>query len=81
MTWNYRVCKETYKGDGYEEVGYSIREAYYTKSGEIWAVTEGAKGLYGESLDDIKDGLEKMAKALEKEIVDLDTIVYAKEDF
>lgn len=80
-TWNYRVCKETYnKGAPYEEIGYTIREAYYTASGEIWGVTEVTSGLYGDNLDDIKDGLRKMHMALDKDVIDLDTIIFAKLD-
>lgn len=77
--WNYRICKETYgKGTPYEEVGYTIREAYYNNDGEIWAVTEGSKGVHADDLNGIKTGLDWMMLALGKEVVDLDTIVFAK---
>ena len=77
MTWNYRVCKETY-GNGTQnvEIGYSIREAYYNKNGGIWAVTERAKSPYGESIEEIKQCLELMRLALNKEVIDLDTFVF-----
>ena len=81
MSWNYRLCKETYRKDcADEEVGYSIREAYYNKNGGIWAITEHAIGVYGESVDDIKRCLEWMQSALEKEIIDLDVFVFEKAD-
>jgi len=79
--WNYRVCKETYsKNTQDEEVMYTIREAYYNKDGGIWAVTEGAKGVSGESIDDLKQALEWMHLAINKEVLDLDTFVFAKAD-
>lgn len=81
--WNYRLCKTTYnKGEEYEEVGYEIREAYYNKDGGIWAVTEEAKGVYSdEGIDGVKQVLEWMKLALDKDIIDLDTFVFAKADF
>jgi hypothetical protein len=82
MTWNYRICKETYrKGDPHEEVGFTIREVYYNKDGGIWAATEGSKGVYGDSAEDIRQGLEWMSLALSKDIIDMDTFVFAKPDF
>ncbi len=82
MTWNYRLCKETYsKGTQDEEVGFEIREAYYNKSGGVWAVTETAARPFGESPDELKNVLERMNTALEKDIIDLDTFVFAKPDF
>ena len=82
MSWNYRVVKETYrKGTATEEVGYEIREAYYNEDGTIWGITEDSKGLYGESLDDLKKGCHLMALSLDKDIIDLDTFVFAKPDF
>lgn len=79
--WNYRLCKSTYHGDGYEEVTIDIREVYYNDDGSIWAVTENAVGIVGETVDEVKSALEKMNLALGKDIIDLDTIVYSKPDF
>jgi hypothetical protein len=77
-TWNYRVCKETYnKGTDFEEVDFSVREVYYNNTGEIWAAAEKAAGIYGESVDEVRNGIEKLMLAVNKEVVDLDTIVYA----
>jgi lactam utilization protein B len=77
MTWNYRVCKSVYKDDGYEEVNYEIHEAYYNPDGSIWAVTENAVSVHGENPEEVKAVLEKMNAALEKEVLDLDTFVFA----
>lgn len=81
MTWNYRLCKTTYKGEGYEEDSYEIREAYYNNAGGIWAVTENAKGVYGETIDEVKTCMAYMQAAFEKEVIDLNTFIFAKADF
>ena len=81
MTWNYRLCKETYKDNDYEEVGYQIKEAYYNKAGGIWAVTENGASIYGESVEEAKEVLKKMQLVFEKEVLDLDGFVFAKADF
>jgi hypothetical protein len=75
MTWNYRVCRETYnKGTAHEEVGYTVREVYYDKDGKITACTENAVSAYGESVEEIKSVLERMQLGINKEVVDVDTI-------
>jgi hypothetical protein len=80
MTWNYRVCKKTYQGHNYEEVSYEVREVYYNKAGEITGVIDKATYLYGESPEELKEVLKRMEHALTKDIVDLDTLVFAKHD-
>jgi hypothetical protein len=75
MTWNYRVCKETYpEGLLNEEDYYSIREVYYDDDGKITGVTENAVGVSGYTIDEIKFSLEKMQLALNKDVVDIDTL-------
>lgn len=79
-TWNHRVCKETEN----EYVNFSIREVYYNSKGEIWAVDENPCHVYcsedweEEPLDSLKKTLTWMLGALEKPIVDLDTIKFAE---
>jgi len=74
MTWNYRVCKETYsKGTQDEEDYYSIREVYYDND-KIVSVTENAVGVSGYTIDEIKFSLEKMQLALNKDVVDIDAL-------
>lgn len=77
MTWNYRLCKYTYKKDSYEEIYYEIREIYYNENGDICAVTENPAGLLAESPEEMKEVLKRIGIALEKDIVDLDTIKFA----
>ena len=77
--WNYRLCKETYKaGTEFEESEISLREVYYTTEGKITAVTERAVGICGEDITAIKTTMKLIADAINKEVVDLDTIVYAR---
>lgn len=81
MTWNYRVCKRTYRDEKYEETTYAIHEAYYNKNGEIYAITENGVSIIGEDVEDLGLAYERMGKAFEKDIIDMDNIVYAKDDF
>jgi hypothetical protein len=85
-TWNYRLCKETAREhDGEPVIYYSLREAYYNADGEIWAVTEGEASVgfdqYPfENFDPVKEAertFDRMRQALDRPIVDLDTIVFA----
>lgn len=87
-TWNYRLCSETAREhDGKPVIYYSLREAYYNDDGEIWAVTENATGLGfdrypfedTDPLDTVRVSLDRMRLALDKPIVDLDTIVFASQ--
>lgn len=74
MTWNYRVCKETYKlGTPDAEEYYSIREVYYDGD-KITSVTENAVGVSGYTFEEIQFSLEKMQLALNKDIVDIDVL-------
>lgn len=84
--WNYRLCKETVREyDGEPVSYYSIREAYYNDDGSIWAVTGNEVGLgfdrYSfeteDPIDTARQSLNWMLAALEKPILDLDTIEYA----
>jgi len=74
MTWNYRVCKETYKiGTPEAEEYYSIREVYYDGD-KITGVTENAVGVSGYTIEEIKFSLEKMHLALNKDVLDVDAL-------
>ena len=75
MSWNYRLCKETLdKGTSYEDEWFSIREVYYKEDGSISSYSEKPANLFSETREDIKWTLEKMHEALNKEVVDLDTL-------
>lgn len=74
-------------------VSYEIHEAYYNKDGSVWAITEDpvTVGSYLEFMEEIDEiEAEKLAElgktldwmrlALDKEIIDLDTYVFAQPD-
>jgi len=79
--WNHRICKSTHAvGTEFEEVFYEIKEVYYNDVGEVWATTQDGATVGGNTPDEVKSSLEKMQRALEYPILDLDTIVYAKDE-
>lgn len=72
--WNYRVCKETYKpGTPDEEVSFTIREVYY-EGEKITGVTMNGVSALGESVEELTEVLQKMSLALNKDVVDVDTL-------
>lgn len=83
MGWNYRIVKQTYrKGEECEETLYEMREAYYNKDGSIWAVTENPVTITSEEgKENIKQVLDWMYLALEKEVIDADTLQFAEPEF
>ena len=84
MSWEYRIgrktlkCKVDLSNDHYEEDCFGIVECYYNDEGEIYATTEHFTNPYGETLGELKWFFEKMKEAFDKEVLDLDNIVYAK---
>lgn len=76
MSWNYRLCKQTY-GD---EVLYGIHEVYYNKSGKITAVTLNPVTFTAETSEEVRTSIERAAIAFNRDVVDLDTIEYAPEE-
>ena len=77
MTWNYRICKEVICPDtDYEETLFSLREVYYDSEGNITGYTANPVGLVSESLDGFKDTLSKIQIAINKEVIDLDSLNY-----
>lgn len=75
MSWNYRLCKETYSaGTQDEELGFTIREVYYNDDGTISSYSENPISPYAHSPEEMKWVLEKMQESLNKEVVDLDLL-------
>jgi len=80
--WNYRVCKETHNaGTEWEEVTFSIREVYYNHGGDICSVTMKPVGMLGDTIAELKEVYTMFGSAFNKDVVDLDTIVFAMNDF
>lgn len=69
MSWNYRVVKETVMASGMSETYLQIKEVYYNKKGEVASFGD-APVPYGESKEDIRDCLNLMIEALDKDVID-----------
>lgn len=88
MSWNHRVFKQFTKypdsmsdeGDGGEWT-FSIRETYYNDKGEITMFSNDPRPAFGDTLYSIKWTLQMMLEACNKEVLDIDNIVLAKNDF
>ena len=65
MSWNYRVMKQVFDGDDFLQ----IHEVYYDKKNKkSWTVN--GVTVAGESIEELRDVLNKMLEALDKEILD-----------
>lgn len=81
MSWNYRVGFRTVLHpvvDTLEELQYGVIETYYNDEGEIAFTSAEFQVPYGETLEELKSNLDKMQKAFELPVLDLDNIVYAE---
>lgn len=67
--WNHRVIKKDYcEGDSvYTE--YSVRETYYNEDDSIYAYMENPCRVHGESLESLRQFLERCLKALDQPIL------------
>jgi len=68
MSWNHRVMKHK---DGDDDF-FTIHEVYYDKKGKINGYTSNGTSVCGNSLQELREGLERMLKSLDKEILDYD---------
>ncbi len=69
MHWNHRVMRHVDKKNG--GVYFAIHETYYGvegESGDIW--TEQPVAVIGESVDGLRQTLERMLKALDKPVLE-----------
>lgn len=67
-TWEYRVFRSRYSLEGGIETSYTVREFYYEPTGwssPTWPV--------GETLDELRDDLKAMVRALDKPVIDAET--------
>ena len=88
MSWNYRICRKKLVSDvcdldtgevleTYEEDQFGICEVYYNDKGDITFTSENFIAPYGETLEELKWSFDKMKEAFDKEVLDLDTVVYS----
>ena len=68
MSWNYRVVKQKISNN---EVIHEIKEVYYDKTDNIASFGD-APTPYGDTVEDIKQCLDLMYKALDKPVIDYD---------
>lgn len=89
MSWNYRVCRKKLVSDvcdmdtgkvleTYTEDQFGICEVYYNDEGEIAFTSVEFQAPFGETLEELKSNFDKMQKAFELPVLDLDNIVYAE---
>ena len=70
-TWNYRVVRSVERPPGQDEqVVLAIHEAYYRDADEPVSLTVDPVPVVGESLEELRDVLNRMLVALELDIVD-----------
>ena len=89
MSWNYRVCCKKLISDvcdldtgevleTYTEDQFGICEVYYNDEGDIVFTSAEFQAPFGETLEELKSNFDKMQKAFELSVLDLDNIVYAE---
>ena len=66
MSWNHRVMKSK-DGDDYF---YQIHEVNYDKEGKVDGYTARGTSPCGNSLQELKEDLERMLNCLNKEVLD-----------
>jgi hypothetical protein len=65
--WNHRVIKKEYPEEDYTE--FAIKEVYYNEDQSIYAWTEDPCRVHGESLESLRQFLERCLKALDQPIL------------
>lgn len=81
MYWNHRLLRKVDgKGTPYEETNLYIVEVFYKDfryegPESIMGWTEKEVGVYGENVDEIRQTLEWMLLALDKPILDEETML------
>lgn len=74
MSWNHRVVKRMIKGLNEEVPSFGIHEAFYDKNGRVWGITQEPMDPHGETIEELRQDLEWMMKALEHPVLDYDAI-------
>ncbi len=71
--WNHSVVKTTTSTG---EVFYQIHEAYYNKAGNLCAITENPIAACGESVEELREELQRMLKCCDKPTLDGDNLEF-----
>ena len=73
MSWNHRVVRRSYThADGYVEDTYQIHEAYYDVEPKLLLTISGVSAI-GNTVQELREDLERMLKALDKPVLDYET--------
>ena len=74
MSWNYRLTKEIIHNKYLvePETLFGIREVYYDENGDISGMSE-MPDIIAESVDELKNILEKMTECCDKPVIDYNT--------
>ena len=74
MSWNYRITKEIrhHKYLHEPETLFGIREVYYDENGDVSGMSE-MPDIIAESVDELKNILEKMTECCDKPVIDYNT--------
>ena len=70
--WNHRIVRRTDARGTESGEWLTLCEVYYNKDGSPAAHTQDAVGVCGETIDEIKQSLEWMRRALEQPILQED---------
>jgi hypothetical protein len=71
--WNHRVVKRTYPAPSNETL-YQIHEAYYGLAGDkLPSITVEPAEVVGESIEELRDTLQRMLRALDNPVLDYET--------
>ena len=66
--WNYRVMRHT---DAVGRTHYAIHEAYYNDVGEVTAWTDEPSAPFGETIEELREELERMLRALDYPVIEV----------
>ena len=71
LSWNYRIVKNTYLNQilNTSETLFEIKEVYYNETGNIISFGN-APVPYGNSVEDVKQCLDMMQKALNEPVIE-----------
>lgn len=73
--WNYRVVKKHYPDT--DETCFTIHEAHYNDNGELYAYTESGVDPCGESIEELRELLNRMLRALDNPVLVDGEVVFA----
>lgn len=76
MHWNNRLVRHKTEHEEY----FTIHEVFYNDKEEIMGMTENPIAPHGDSVEEIKETLERMLRALDKEPLDFD-MKFASDEF